>query len=263
MPFGPQIEAYVTENCFIPKDPLLMAREAWSNETIDCLIGGVSNEGLIMGFEIEALNDPSVFEVMEDSKYFAPLLETGFDADDPRSVEYGKVLKQTYYGCLKPSISNKEGYFYFAGDYFFWHGIQRAILMRASRAKAKTFAYRFDIVTKMNFFKKFTKCENYAGAEHGADLFYLFRSTHVDSPSIDSIEFKNIMKTVDIFAGFAMNGDPNCSKCDDVWKPIASTELPIKVMNIGTEKCKFVDLPETERLAVWNGIFESAGVELY
>lgn len=37
--FGPCVEPYISENCFIPKDPVLMAREAWSGD-VDMLIWG-------------------------------------------------------------------------------------------------------------------------------------------------------------------------------------------------------------------------------
>jgi cholinesterase len=240
-----------------------MAREAWSNSTVDCMIGGVSNEGLLMGFSFEVLKDFGPLEMLQDPKYFAPLLETGLDADDPRSVEFGRLLKQTYYGCTQPSKTNLDGYFYFAGDYFFWHGIQRAIQIRASRSSAKTFVYRYDVLTKMNFLKSMMKCENYPGTEHGADFCYLFKGTFIDPPAIDSIEFENVKKTVDIFTSFAINGDPNCRSLEEVWHPVETAELPLKAMNIGTDKCEFIDLPESERLAVWNKIFEEAGVELF
>lgn len=242
-----------------------MARDAWSNSAVDCMIGGVSNEGLIMGYWFGVLKDFTALTMLNDSKYFAPLLETGFAADDPRSVEFGRILKQTYYGCTQPSKSNIEGYFYFAGDYFFWHGIQRAALLRAktSTKNAKTFLYRFDVLTKLNYFKNFSKSDDYPGTEHGADFCYLFKGTFMPPPAIDSIEFENVKKTVDIFTSFAINGDPNSEWCNNEWKPIDSTELPLEAMNIGTEKCEFVELPETERLTVWNKIFEDAGVDLY
>lgn len=228
------------------------------------MIGGVSNEGLIMGYWFGVLKDFSALTTLQNSKYFAPLLETGFSADDSRSIEFGKILKQTYYGCTQPSKSNIEGYFYFAGDYFFWHGIQRATLQRASKAsKAKTFLYRYDVLTKHNFFKSFSKSDNYPGTEHGADFCYLFKGTVTPSPAIDSIEFQNVKKIVDIFTSFAINGDPNCDWCNNEWKAIESTQLPLKAMNIGTEKCDFIELPETDRLSVWNKIFEDAGVDLY
>jgi cholinesterase len=240
-----------------------MAREAWSNLSVDCLIGGVSNEGLIMGYFLNVEKDLSALDMLKNSKYFAPLLETGFSCDDPRSVEFGKILKQAYYGCTQPSKSNIEGYFYFAGDYFFWHGIQRATMLRAKHSKAKTFLYRFDVLTKLNYFKNFAQCDIYPGTEHGADFCYLFKGTFMSPPAVDSIEFENVKKTVDIFTSFAINGDPNCNWTNDEWNSINSAELPLKAMNIGTETSEFIDLPETERLKVWNKIFEDSGVELF
>lgn len=82
-------------------------------------------------------------------------------------------------------------------------------------------------------------------------------------PEIDSIEFENVKKTVEIFTNFAINGDPNCDLFEDEWKALESAELPMKAMNIGTDKCEFIELPETERLGVWNKIFEDAGLDLY
>lgn len=43
---GPVVEPYETEQCVIPKDPLLMAREAWSND-IPVIMGGCADEGFI------------------------------------------------------------------------------------------------------------------------------------------------------------------------------------------------------------------------
>ena len=240
-----------------------MAREAWSNESVDVMIGGVSNEGLILGYWFGVLIDFKAINILQDPKYFAPLIETGYKVDDPRSVEFGKMLKQVYYGCTEPSKSNTEGYFFYAGDYYFWHGLQRVAQIRASRAKGKTYFYRLDIVTKMNFFKSFSKMDHYPGTGHGEDLIYLFHGTYQDPPAIGSIEFENIKKCVDIFTTFAINGDPNCKSCGDVWTPMESAELPIKVLNIATEKNEFIELPETERLAVWNKIYEDAGLDLY
>lgn len=47
-PFGPIIEPYITEKCVIPCKPQEMVRSAWSNHFIPMIIGGVSNEGLVL-----------------------------------------------------------------------------------------------------------------------------------------------------------------------------------------------------------------------
>jgi cholinesterase len=45
IPFGPTIEPYLSNNCFVPEDPVLMAKKAWSNQ-IDSIMGVTSFEGL-------------------------------------------------------------------------------------------------------------------------------------------------------------------------------------------------------------------------
>lgn len=45
--FGPVIEPYITDHCVVPKKPIEMMRTAWSN-SIPMVIGGVSNEGLLL-----------------------------------------------------------------------------------------------------------------------------------------------------------------------------------------------------------------------
>lgn len=252
------IEPYVTDNCFIPKDPKLMAREAWSNG-IDCLMGGTSNEGLLFLHE----KNLQAVEEMKNINYFTPVLELGLTLDDPKAFVFGKMLKQVYYGQVTPSKSNREGFGYYSGDYNFWHGIQRAAQCRVANGKGKTFFYRYDVVTEMNVIKKAFGVENFPGAEHASDIFHLFHGIYAPSPKINSKEFDNVKKIVSICTSFAITGSPKCSASGDEWEELKSAELPLKCLNIGTEENTFIDLPETERLKVWNSIYEESGVELY
>ena len=67
--FGPTIEPYISDNCFIPKDPILMARDAWSNH-IDCIFTGDSFEGILMsGYARDSWVKP-----LQNSAYFAPII---------------------------------------------------------------------------------------------------------------------------------------------------------------------------------------------
>lgn len=264
--FGPTIEPYRTENSFIPEHPMLMAREAWSNE-IDCMIGGCTNEGLVMSMEFNLRHKYSTLDNLRNfPNYFAPFLETGLTIDDPKAVEFGKIIKKAYYGFTEPSKTNIDGYYYFVGDYYFWLGIYRALLSRAaSNGKGKTFLYRFDVVTELNFFKKFVKAEDHPGAEHGADVGHLFRGSMLPATaSINSVEFDNIKRCIAIWTNFAITGNPNCSELGDVeWQPLGSVESTMKCLELSANKCSFIDLPEMERLKVWVSIFEKAGIELY
>lgn len=106
--FMPLIEPYQTETCFIPKDPILMAREAWGND-IPCMVGGTSFEGLLRANFMKE----NVTKVLGNNfNYFAPLLELGIDVKSEKAELYGKRIKEIYYGLMKPSNSNQEPYLY-------------------------------------------------------------------------------------------------------------------------------------------------------
>lgn len=46
------------------------------------------------------------------------------------------------------------------------------------------------------------------------------------------------------------------------WEPFTSTKAPIVGLNIGDEN-KIIELPENERCAVWNEIYEKENFEMY
>lgn len=60
-----------------------------------------------------------------------------------------------------------------------------------------------------------------------------------------------------IWASFATLGYPQIDsiKHNETWKPIES-KRPYKCLDIG-EDLTFIDLPETERMAVWDAIYEN------
>jgi carboxylesterase type B len=103
--YMPCIEPYETENCFIPKDPVLMAREAWGNE-LPCMLGGTSFEGLLRANFMQE----NATRVLQNFNYFAPLLELGLNVDSEKAKVYGKRIKEVYYGLMKPSNTNQEPY---------------------------------------------------------------------------------------------------------------------------------------------------------
>lgn len=99
-PFTPVIEPYVNERTFLPKDPVLLGREAWSND-IDSIIGGTSLEGgmMIMSFkEVER----NFHEFFHDPAAFTLTRELGLDmtkqSDKQKASKYGERLKKFYFG---------------------------------------------------------------------------------------------------------------------------------------------------------------------
>lgn len=104
-PFTPVIEPYVTETTFIPQDPVLMARNAWSSY-IDCMVGGTSLEGgLITMFGGNYLD---YFKTASD---FVPLDVFGLEADDkPKVDKIGNAIKKLYFGDKTPSADTLREY---------------------------------------------------------------------------------------------------------------------------------------------------------
>jgi cholinesterase len=105
--FGPVVEPYISDNCFIPKDPVLMAREAWSKD-VDLLIGATSNEGIL---RVNSEAD-KISEVLQNVNYFAPVNELGIKAGSEKAREYGKQIMDVYYKGTKPSSNNQQPYLY-------------------------------------------------------------------------------------------------------------------------------------------------------
>ena len=88
-----------------------MARDAWSKD-INVMIGGTSNEGLIMAYPIHITNLTKPLDTLRsNTNYFAPLYELGLNVESVESEKIGTLLKKMYYGCTQPSKTNTEGYF--------------------------------------------------------------------------------------------------------------------------------------------------------
>lgn len=109
-PFTPVIEPYVNERTFLGKDPVLLGREAWSNN-IDCMLGGTSFEG---GMMLMWIGGVKLEEFFEDHANFTLPRELGLDvtklADKRKASEYGLKLKKFYFGDNSPSSDTLKEY---------------------------------------------------------------------------------------------------------------------------------------------------------
>lgn len=106
VPFGPVIEPYETEKCFVSKEPVEMAREAWSNE-IDLIVMGTSFEGLLRAF----VGEEKAAKFLQNPSYFAPLPEFELGPSDEKSEAFGERIKKLYYRDGEaPSVEKQEQY---------------------------------------------------------------------------------------------------------------------------------------------------------
>lgn len=104
--FGPVIEPYVTSHCVVHTKPIIMMRTAWSN-SIPLILGGVSNEGLLLYSETKA--KPKCLNELDDCRFVVPI-ELNMDRDSALCKEYGEQLRQCYYGDKTPSLETLHEY---------------------------------------------------------------------------------------------------------------------------------------------------------
>lgn len=107
IPFGPTIEPYISENCFIPENPSILAKKAWSN-SIDSIMGVTSFEGLFRaGHELE-----KAANAMKNVENFTPIRQLNVEVPKDKLIEYGTKIKEIYYGKMSPSATNVEPYYH-------------------------------------------------------------------------------------------------------------------------------------------------------
>ncbi|CRK95644.1 CLUMA_CG009102, isoform A [Clunio marinus] len=260
--FTPVIEPYITKTTFIDKDPILMAREAWS-KNIDCIIGGTSFEG---AFSTIFERKSKFIEVFEDASYFTPLIELGLKIMDEDTLRYGTRIKKIYFEYAHLTNTNYELFCQYSTDRLFWHGLQNCVKSRvASDGKGKTFLYRFDVDTKLNVLKQYNKCDNLTGAIHGDTIFYLFSSIYLDPPEISSKEYEMITKMISLWTNFATTGNPNNpnNPKEQDWVHISNVKYPLNCLNISGKQIEMISLPESDRLMIWDTIYKDAKVQMF
>lgn len=106
VPFAPVIEPYITDNCVVDKEPVEMAREAWTSD-IDIIVVGTSFEGILRAF----VEEDKAASILQNPSYFAPLIDLGLDPESEKAVEFGSKIKACYYqDGEEPSVENQEQY---------------------------------------------------------------------------------------------------------------------------------------------------------
>jgi Carboxylesterase family len=185
-------------------------------------------------------------------------------------------------------------------DKAFWHGLQRIVQGRQnSDGKGKTFLYRFAVDSPtQNHYKISRYGTSLRGVCHADEISYLFKNKYVDVPHKSSTEFKSIERLVckkiflfyqqfcllcfsrkhelytflsysqvSVFTSFASTGNPNSNIIDaDMenveWKPVDTQQPPFKCLNLDVH-LSAINLPESERLTIWNELYEATNTKLY
>ncbi|XP_059610770.1 esterase B1-like [Phlebotomus argentipes] len=251
--FVPSIEHYQSDQCMIPRHPREMCRTAWGN-AIPVMVGMTSEEGLIFYPDIKKKiekKDPSLTDCIPlDLKLPMNSAERKIIADK---------IKDFYFDKTKTAQEKHDNYVNMYTDKDFAHGITRLVRSRCENSfKVPTFLYRFnhDLPTLVFVKPLFCPEPGVSGICHGDELPCLFKNSFTEvTISKDSTEYKAIDRMVTIWTTFAATGNPNCDATrPELWHPVAVTGPPFKCLNI-SERLEFCQLPETERMALWDSFY--------
>lgn len=250
--FGPTIEPYDNGNAFLNDEIIKMVQKGWGKD-IDIIIGNTSNE--CMGITQVIKTQEILDGVNSFQRYISR--DLNLEVDSEKRLEYAEILKRNYYGDLEPSLDNLNGIAHVCNDFFLIHPMFRFIMSRLTHGRGKTFAYRFDYLSKNNLMREFYKIDrDIPEAMHGDDNAYIFKMSAMEGEdfdlSINSPEFNGIKIMIGIFTDFAKNGDP---QFDAEWEPV-TIEEPYKGLNISEKGSKVINFPELDRIKVFNKFYE-------
>ncbi|XP_002096649.3 esterase B1 [Drosophila yakuba] len=251
--FGPTVEPYVGEDCVVPKPPVEMARDAWSND-LPVMLGGTSFEGLFMYPAVSA-NPKALDDLRKDPLSLVPV-EVREVSSEKESLEYSQRLIKAYFGDSPPSSALVMNMLDLYSYKIFWHGFNRTLNARLTYAKAPTYYYRFDFDSpNFNFYRaKFCGDKVKTGVAHADDLSYLFRNVGSWKLEKTSAEYRTIERMIGIWTAFAATSDPNCPEIGHLdWRPSTKDDSK-RVINISSD-VSIIDLPEYEKIQIWDSFY--------
>lgn len=249
--WGPCIEPYVGEKCFLAKDPFDLYKSCWGNE-IPLIIGGTTEEGLLSYRDVAA--DPIL---CHGKNAYENLIPKDWNLTEEKVRVLASTLKSVYVDEGAPTKNEIERFLDILSDKYFWHGMHVTVVGRLLNNAAATYLYRyaFSADKSINFVRQFLVPNDVKGVCHGEDITAIFKPSMVKEPTINSAEHKTIDRVTTLFTRFAATGNPNCEVtklCE--WKPIANRSTPpFKCLNIDDE-LSFIFYPEAKRVALWESM---------
>lgn len=88
----------------------------------------------------------------------------------------------------------------------------------------------------------------------------MFATELNDPPALDSKLHALIVRSVDLWSSFAIQGSPSRPELN--WTPIDASDKAPVLLDINNDGLKMISQPEFERIDVWNELYKKAAVDL-
>ncbi|XP_045534395.1 juvenile hormone esterase-like [Papilio machaon] len=140
--------------------------------------------------------------------------------------------------------------------------LPREIANHVSKEKLIDFGYRiqtFDCITDLNIHKKFIGFNNYKGASHIDEIFYLFNNEINKCPYEEQERLREIVFMITkLWTDFAKTGNPTPDNCQDfTWQPYTHIGKEYLRLNENPSMDTFADM---KRVKFWNSLYKEAGL---
>lgn len=152
LPFGPAMEAYVGDQCFLIKHPLELMKNPWS-KNVPLIIGGNSDEMIMLNRAFKkyssVLQSVGGFELLIPPKF-------GLQNGSEESRSMAKRIMRNYYFGGEPKEDNFRPTMQAWSHRYMWYPLVLCITARLENParSAPTYLYRFDIESKIFNWKK-------------------------------------------------------------------------------------------------------------
>ncbi|EDW81345.2 uncharacterized protein Dwil_GK11075 [Drosophila willistoni] len=254
--FGPSLEPYVTPECVIPKLPIELIRKSWSS-SMPVMIGNTSYEGLF--WVPETKMSPQVVQQVETGTPFIPRELLATNPSSEKKAEWSRRIRDAH---RTSEVATVDNYMELCSMYYFIFPSIRMIRSHlAHDAEAPVYFYRYDFDSEELIFnyRIMREGRGVKGVGHADELAYLFSSLQSHRLPKDGRDYRNIERLVGIWTQFAKTGNPNSKDINGLdtltWNPVQKTDKVFKCLNI-SDDLKYIDLPEWNKVQVWESLYE-------
>ncbi|XP_026462693.1 esterase B1-like [Ctenocephalides felis] len=227
-PFGPVVEPYENEQCFLPAHPLELAtkrKKGWGWGLGMPFITGITSHEALLLYK-ETMNNPTILSSLGDFTCLLPQ-ELNLNVQEALTKELANNIKKHYFSNSEPNIENIDMYIKLLSDKLFVH----AAIRTARSHDGPVYLYRFAVDAKNNVFKA-VMCGNVPGTCHADDVQYLFKPKHAKCYESGTVERNTSEFLASAWTTFALLGRPYDSELQTAhWPLYSENEAYVDITN--------------------------------
>ncbi|XP_068630895.1 carboxylic ester hydrolase-like [Battus philenor] len=248
--FAPVVEKeFRNTEAFLTKEPMASLLSGEINQ-VPLITGYNSAEGLTM----TKYQQKKVNYMNNNLHYYLPR-EISSKVSKETLVDFGYRIEKFYSGDRKMSEHGVETIVNLLSDIHFIYNCYRFCQLY-SRLCETIYTYRFDCVTDLNVHKKLLGFNDFNGASHADELYYLFNNEMNENAYKQERLQKLVFMMTKLWTDFAKTGNPTPNTAQKFkWLPY--TPRGKEYLNIN-ENPSMEAFADKQRVMFWNSLYKEA-----